>query len=35
MFNDFEKLDNIERMEKQKKNNYFFAKVIFASMLTF
>ncbi len=32
---DFDKLDNIEMMEKQKKNGYFFAQAIFASMLMF
>ena len=32
---DFEKLDNIEMMEQQKKNNKFFAQAIFASMLMF
>ena len=38
MYNDFdeiEKLDNIELMEKQKKTKFFFAKAIFASMLMF
>lgn len=34
-FDEIEKLDNIELMEKQKKNGYFFAKAIFASMLMF
>lgn len=34
-FDEIEKLDNIEMMEKQKKNGYFFAKAIFASMLMF
>lgn len=35
MFYDFEKLDNIEMMEQQKKNNKFLAQAIFASMLMF
>lgn len=34
-FDKIEKLDNIEMMEKQKKNNKFFAQMIFASMLMF
>ena len=34
-FDEFEKLDNIEMMERQKKNGYFFAHAIFASMLMF
>ncbi len=33
--NDYEKIDNIELMEMQKKNSYFFAKAIFALMLRF
>jgi len=35
MYYDFENLDNIEMMEKQKKNGYFFARAIFASLLMF
>ena len=38
MFYDFEeldRLDNVEMNEKQKKNKYFFAHAIFASMLMF
>ncbi len=35
MYYDFETLDNIEKMESQKKNGYFFAHAIFASMLMF
>ena len=34
-YDEIEKLDNIEMMEKQKKNNYFYALTIFASMLRF
>lgn len=34
-FDEIEKLDNIEMMEKRKKNNKFFAQAIFASMLMF
>lgn len=34
-FDEIEKLDNIEMMEQQKKNGYFLAKAIFASMLMF
>lgn len=34
-FDEIEKLDNIEMMEKQKKNGYFYARVILASMLMF
>lgn len=34
-FDEIEKLDNIEMMEKQKKNKYFLAQAIFASMLMF
>lgn len=34
-FDEIEKLDNIEMMEKQKKNQYFLAQAIFASMLMF
>ena len=35
MFYDFEELDNIEKMERQKNQKYFFARAIFASMLMF
>ena len=35
MFYNFEDLDNIERLEQQKKQQYFFAHAIFASMLMF
>lgn len=35
MFYDFDELDNIEKMEQQKKQNYFLARAIFASMLMF
>ena len=34
-FDELDKLDNIDRNEKQKKNKYFFAHAIFASMLMF
>ena len=34
-FDEIEKLDNIEMMERQKKNHKFFAQAIFASMLMF
>ena len=34
-FDELEKLDNIERMEMQKKHGYFLAQAIFASMLMF
>ena len=38
MFYDFEELDklgNVEKNEKQKKNKFFFAHAIFAYMLMF
>lgn len=34
-FDEIEKLDNIEMMERQKKNSYYYARAIFASMLMF
>ena len=34
-FDELDKLDNIELIERQKKNGYFYAKAIFASMLMF
>lgn len=34
-FDEIEKLDNVEMMEKQKKNSKFFALAILASILTF
>lgn len=34
-FDEIEKLDNIEMLERRKNDKYFFAKAIFASMLMF
>lgn len=34
-FDELEKLDNIEMMERQMKDKYFFAHAIFASILMF